>query len=1171
MTLVPSRQIYPTIFLDSFQTSLSRINSSRFQFFRYGSSIPNKKHNFYVAQNSINPDSIPDKDPKRSHNFVLKNNHNKCSAAQFPSDGAFSGCSWISKWNENHQQKLPKRPQAVVDYRHSEGISSEDDEQSSSSTTTSSSTMGKIVEKLKRFGYVDDMSERKERVPERGSVEDIFYVEEGMLPNTRGGFSSEFLYGVGNGTADDGEVRFPWEKPSVEEQEGRNSVRRRSKTSLAELTLPESELRRLRHLAVRLKQKTKIGGAGITQALVDSIHEKWKTCEVVRFKCEGAPALNMKRMHQILERKTGGLVIWRSGTSISLYRGVGYELPSLQEAKKRMQKTSEIPHKSFGKETSETSSDPRQYGSYNDKLAPQTSLTPTVDEKKDADLLPEKKYEDEVDELLDGLGPRYVDWPGSDPLPVDADLLPGVVPEYKPPFRILPYGVRSTLGTKEATALRRLARVLPPHFAIGRSRQQQGLAMAMVKLWERSSIAKIALKRGVQLTTSERLAEDIKKLTGGTLLSRNKDYIVFYRGKDFLSPDVTEALLERERLAKALQDEEEQARVRASFMVVPSAETTAESGTAGTLGETLEANARWGKRLDDDNKDKALQAAELERHAKLVRKIERKLALAQRKLTSAERALAKVEEFLKPVERPGDPESITDEERFMFRKLGLRMKAFLLLGRRGVFDGTVENMHLHWKYRELVKVIVKAKTFDQVRNIALSLEAESGGVLVSVDAVSKGFAIIVYRGKDYKRPPRLRPKNLLTKRKALARSIELQRREALYNHISALQRSMEKLRSELDQMEIIKSQGDEELYAKLDSAYSTEDEDIEDEGDGELYAKLNSAYSTEDEDTEDEGDEACLETYESDNDGSDNNNAICNFRTETNFPYNEENADADSNDAIQNLNVETDFPYDEQNDEENAEADSNDAIQNVNVETNFPYDEQNGDGADDLSHSQVGKFIISSSQPERSTTRFWVYQGFFLHQSPQSTFESFRVPGNRMYLEVKMNWNVVISPENLDGKGLMLQRAIILRLLEDFSTKKATKDHGYFLALTTLDRIGEGKVRQESGDVLFPVGFSCITFKPFKGEVLQGVVVRVMKPGVFFRCGPIEQVFLSSMKMPDYRFVPGENPFFQNDKQSKIEKDVVVRFMVLGTKWAEADREFQMVVTLEGDFLGPIS
>lgn len=47
----------------------------------------------------------------------------------------------------------------------------------------------------------------------------------------------------------------------------------------------------------------------------------------------------------------------------------------------------------------------------------------------------------------------------------------------------------------------------------------------------------------------------------------------------------------------------------------------------------------------------------------------------------AEQALSKVEESLKPSKQQADPESITDEERFMFRKLGLKMKAFLLLGR----------------------------------------------------------------------------------------------------------------------------------------------------------------------------------------------------------------------------------------------------------------------------------------------------------------------------------------------------------------------------------------------------------------------------------------------------------------------------------------------------------
>uniref|UniRef100_A0A7N2LQM0 Uncharacterized protein n=1 Tax=Quercus lobata TaxID=97700 RepID=A0A7N2LQM0_QUELO len=56
-------------------------------------------------------------------------------------------------------------------------------------------------------------------------------------------------------------------------------------------------------------------------------------------------------------------------------------------------------------------------------------------------------------------------------------------------------------------------------------------------------------------------------------------------------------------------------------------------------------------------------------------------------------------------------------------------------------------------------------------------------------------------------------------------------------------------------------------------------------------------------------------------------------------------------------------------------------------------------------------------------------------------------------------------------------------------TRKATKELGYFLAVTALESIGE-----------------------------------------------------------DYWYVAGEYPVFLNDKLSKIEKDVVIRFIVIGTK-----------------------
>ncbi|KAH6808962.1 RNA polymerase Rpb7-like [Perilla frutescens var. frutescens] len=176
-----------------------------------------------------------------------------------------------------------------------------------------------------------------------------------------------------------------------------------------------------------------------------------------------------------------------------------------------------------------------------------------------------------------------------------------------------------------------------------------------------------------------------------------------------------------------------------------------------------------------------------------------------------------------------------------------------------------------------------------------------------------------------------------------------------------------------------------------------------------------------------------------------------------------------------------------------------------------------------------------------------------------------------MFLQTQLSWNVLVPAENIDAEGLMLQKAILIRLLDEFATKKAFKDLGYFMAVTTLDHIGEGLVRQHSGDLLFPVDFSCITFKMFPGELLEGVVHKILKHGMFLRCGPAEKVYISHHKMAGYQYVPGENPSFMNDKSSKIEKGTRVRFTVIAERYDEAERDFRVLVSLEGDYLGPVS
>ncbi|KAK6236481.1 RNA-binding [Theobroma cacao] len=607
---------------------------------------------------------------------------------------------------------------------------------------------------------------------------------------------------------------------SVEGDSGRS--KKRSNTEMVDRMIPEHELQRLRNVALRMVERTKVGVAGITQALVEYIHERWKMDEVVKLKFEEPLSLNMKRTHEILEQRTGGLVIWRSGSSLVLYRGMAYKLHCVQSYTSQNKVDMNVLDCSTNVE-----SDTTQNIVVKESVRTMECFMPSSSEYL-KDLSKEELMDlCELNHLLDELGPRYKDWSGREPLPVDADLLPPVVPGYQPPFRRLPYGIRHCLKDREMTTFRRLARTVPPHFALGRNRELQGLAEAIVKLWESSAIAKIAIKRGVQNTRNERMAEELKQLTGGTLLSRNKEFIVFYRGNDFLPPVVTKTLKERQKSRNLQQEEEEKARERVLALVGSNAKASKLPLVAGTLAETTAATSRWGHQPSIEEVEEMKKNSALTQQASLVRYLEKKLALAIGKLRKANKALAKVQQHLEPADLPTDLETLSDEERILFRKIGLSMKPYLLLGRRGVYDGTIENMHLHWKYRELVKIIVKGENFAQVKHIAISLEAESGGLLVSLDKTTKGYAIIIYRGKNYMRPCVLRPKNLLTRRQALARSVELQRREALKHHVLDLQEKIELMKSELEEMKTGKEiDVDKTSYSRLNKA-PLFDEDIE--------------------------------------------------------------------------------------------------------------------------------------------------------------------------------------------------------------------------------------------------------------------------------------------------------------------------------------------------------
>ncbi|WCJ21953.1 CRS1 / YhbY (CRM) domain-containing protein [Euphorbia peplus] len=587
---------------------------------------------------------------------------------------------------------------------------------------------------------------------------------------------------------------LPWERKEIERQgrvvaeEGEGSrerVRSVKAPTLAELTLEDEELRRLRRIGMHIRERISVPKAGLTKEVMEKIHDKWRKQELVRLKFHEVLAHDMKTAHEITERRTGGLVIWKAGSVMMVYRGTNYEGPPSKSRPVNGEGNARFVPDVSSAETTVTRSENVDLGSEKKEVVVRRSINVENMTEEEA----------EFNSLLDELGPRFEEYWGTGILPVDADQLPPKVPDYKTPFRLLPTGMRSRLTNAEMTNLRKVAKSIPCHFALGRNRNHQGLALAILKLWEKSLIAKIAVKRGIQNTNNKLMADEIKTLTGGVLLLRNKYYIVIYRGKDFLPTSVAAALAERQEQTKQIQDAEEKERSRA--VEATSSGEGKEKALAGTLAEFYEAQAQWGREISNEERERMMEDASRAKRARIMKKFEHKLFIAQAKKQRAERLLAKVEASMIPSGPDYDQETITDEERAMFRRVGLRMKAYLPIGIRGVFDGVIENMHLHWKHRELVKLISKQKTLAFLEDTARLLEFESGGILVAIERVPKGFALIYYRGKNYQRPIKIRPRNLLTKAKALKRSIAMQRHEALSQHITELESTIQKMRKEI--------------------------------------------------------------------------------------------------------------------------------------------------------------------------------------------------------------------------------------------------------------------------------------------------------------------------------------------------------------------------------------
>jgi DNA-directed RNA polymerase II subunit RPB7 len=144
------------------------------------------------------------------------------------------------------------------------------------------------------------------------------------------------------------------------------------------------------------------------------------------------------------------------------------------------------------------------------------------------------------------------------------------------------------------------------------------------------------------------------------------------------------------------------------------------------------------------------------------------------------------------------------------------------------------------------------------------------------------------------------------------------------------------------------------------------------------------------------------------------------------------------------------------------------------------------------------------------------------------------------------------------------------KLLQDVEGT-CTGQYGYIICILDIDlpdkvQISPGKIIPGNGLAEFEVKYSAIIFKPYKGEVVDAIVVNVNKMGFFAEVGPLT-VFVSSHMIPsDMKFDPTSNPPAFVSEDQVIDKSCRVRLKILGLRMDVT--EIHAIGTVKEDYLG---
>jgi DNA-directed RNA polymerase II subunit RPB7 len=170
-----------------------------------------------------------------------------------------------------------------------------------------------------------------------------------------------------------------------------------------------------------------------------------------------------------------------------------------------------------------------------------------------------------------------------------------------------------------------------------------------------------------------------------------------------------------------------------------------------------------------------------------------------------------------------------------------------------------------------------------------------------------------------------------------------------------------------------------------------------------------------------------------------------------------------------------------------------------------------------------------------------------------------------MFYHLQLNHELSLHPRYFGDQLLETVKQKLYCDVEGTCTGK----HGFVIAITQIEDIGDGIIQSSTGFATYQLRFKAVVFRPFKNEVLDGIVEQVNKVGIFLKTGPLS-CFISRHSIPnDMEFDATTVCYKTSDETLVIQAQTQIRYKVVGTRVDASD--IFAIGTLMDDYLGPLN